>query len=431
MLLKNATTLVLDPPSIVAKDLRIRDGEIVEAGTRLSRTRGEEVVDLEGRYVMPGLVCAHTHLYSTLSRGMPPPSRPPENFLDILRSVWWKLDRALDEDAIYSSALVGGIEALLCGTTTIVDHHASPRCIHGSLDIIREALAEVGVRGVLCYEVTDRGGARERDQGLLENERFLHSAGSHPFVRGMVGAHAAFTLSDHTLRRCGEMADHYCTGVHIHAAEDYADISSAAEDYQTRLADRLLRNHVVNEHSILAHCVHFSRKDFEKLRREECWMVHNPRSNMNNRVGHAALEYFGDHGALGTDGFRADMFEESRCAFFKNQESGDKDLPVSIASILAGGNRMVSHLFRRRFGSLNEGSVADLVVLRYFPPTPLTRDTLTGHFLFGMDASMVDSVMVGGKWRVRKGNVVGFDPVPVYEKASRIARKLWKKMTEL
>lgn len=428
MLLKNAITFTLDPPGIVPKDLRIRDGEIVEAKRSLAPSRGEEVVDLHGRYVMPGLVCAHTHLYSTLSRGMPGPVRRPENFLDILRSVWWKLDRALDEDAIYYSALVGGIEALLSGTTTIVDHHASPKCIDGSLDLIREALSEVGVRGVLCYEVTDRGGARERDNGFRENERFLHKHDAHPFYRGMVGAHAAFTMSDHTLRRCGEMADHYCTGVHIHAAEDWADMSSASEDYQSRLADRLLRNHVVNDHSILAHCVHFTPRDFEKLRREECWMVHNPRSNMNNRTGYAAIGNFGENGALGTDGFRADMFEEARYAFFKYQESGNRNVPVSMTSLVSGGHRMISRLFRRRFGTLNEGSVADLVVVNYHPPTPMLKENLAGHFLFGMDSSMVESVMIGGKWRVRKRALVGFDPLPVYEKASKVARKLWKRM---
>src|SRR5271169_5330037 len=169
MLLKNLRKFVFDPLSIESTDIRIEKGKISEVGNNLIPYRNEEVHNCSGKIVMPGLVCGHTHLYSSLSRGMPPPSHQPENFLEVLQYVWWKLDRALDEESIYYSALVGAIEAAISGTTTLVDHHASPNSIAGSLDIIKEALTEIGLRGVLCYEVTDRGGKKERDAGLKEN----------------------------------------------------------------------------------------------------------------------------------------------------------------------------------------------------------------------------------------------------------------------
>jgi len=238
-----------------------------------------------------GLVCAHTHLYSALARGMPAPPRPPRTFPEILELVWWRLDRALDLEMLHWCARLGALEALEAGTTAIVDHHSSPGAIEGSLDVIAEACAEVGVRVVCCYEVTDRNGADGAKAGLAENERFLRTGG-----RGLVGAHACFTLSDETLDAvCGLAAD-LGVGVHVHVAEDPVDAGAGA-----RLADR------AQESWILAHAVHLDRNLAGMV-------VHNPRSNLNNAVGYGRPARF-PRVALGTDGIGADMLDEFRLAF--------------------------------------------------------------------------------------------------------------------
>jgi len=239
----------------------------------------------------PGLVCAHHHLYSALARGMPAPAQTPANFPEILDRVWWRVDRALDHDMIGAAARLGALEALEAGTTAIIDHHASPNAIDGSLDVIADACAEVGVRVACCYEVTDRNGADGAKAGLAENERFLRAGG-----RGYVGAHACFTLSDETLDAVCGLADDLDVGVHIHVAEDPVD-SGAAE----RLATR------ANERWLLAHCVHLA----EPL---PGTVVHNPRSNLNNAVGYGRPVRF-PRVALGTDGIGADMLEEFRLAY--------------------------------------------------------------------------------------------------------------------
>lgn len=431
MILKNVKKFILDPVSIESTDIRIDKGKISDVGKNLIPRRNEDVHNLSGKIVMPGLVCGHTHLYSSLSRGMPSPSHHPENFLEVLQYVWWKLDRALDEESIYYSAMVGAIEAALSGTTTLVDHHASPNSIAGSLDIIKEALTEIGLRGVLCYEVTDRGGKKERDAGLKENERFIRLNNSDAQFRGIVGAHAAFTMSNESLRRCSELAAHYRTGIHIHAAEGKCDIANAEEDYCCSLADRLIQEGVAKEKSILAHCIHFSKKDFEQLRKSNCWMVHHPRSNMNNTVGYAPIHEFGTRAAMGTDGFRADMFEEARFGFFKHQESGNPLYPVDMTALLSGNQKMISEIFRRDFTALSKGSVADLVVIDYESPTPMTADNLRGHFLFGMQSSMVESVMCNGKWIVKDRELLGVDTASIFEKASKSAKKLWNRMQKI
>lgn len=428
ILLRRCRCVTFSPESLQAGDLRIEGDAISERGAALRPRRGEEIVDCHERLVLPGLVCAHTHLYSSLARGMPGPSVRPLNFLEILDKVWWKLDRALDENAIYYSALVGVVEAVRCGTTSIIDHHASPEAISGSLDIIKEACEKVGIRALLCYEVTDRGGRKERDAGLRENERFIRANRRHGRIRGMVGAHAPFTLSNASLRMCAEIAAREKTGVHIHVAEDRSDIVDAAENYRCGVADRLADQGLLTEDTILVHGVHLTPADLSRIRRARSWIVHNPRSNMNNRVGYAPLHLFGDRVGLGTDGFPADMFEESRYAFFSGQENGARFQSTDTSRLLCGSQEIVSSIFRKKVGPLVKGAAADLVILNYAPPTPLTPENLLGHLLFGMTSSMVESVMIGGKWVVKDREVVGIDIAENYRKAAESAKRLWARM---
>jgi putative selenium metabolism protein SsnA len=361
---------------------------------------------------------------------MPMPTRAPATFLEILHKIWWRLDRALDDETIYYSALIGAIEAVRCGTTTLIDHHASPNMISGSLDIIKEALATIGLRAALCYEVTDRGGKKKRDKALEENERFIRANASHAAFRGVVGAHASFTLNDESLALCGELASRTGTGVHIHAGEDAYDGLHARQNYGRGIIDRLAESGCLKRGAILAHCVHLSEEEIAAARAAGCRLVHNPRSNMNNRVGYAPVHLFKAQGALGTDGFPADMFEETRFAFYKQRESR-KAKAADPMQLLDGGQRMAEELFGGSFGALEKGAAADLVVLNYQTPTPMTRNNCQGHFLFGMQSSMVESVMANGDWVMKDRAIVGVDEAAAAGFAAKAAKKMWKKMEKL
>jgi len=427
MLIKNIRTFTLAPAQLKKTRLRIDGSEIVAEGALLSPLKNEEVIDLEGRIVLPGFVNAHTHLYSSLSRGMPVPAKAPANFTEILKQIWWKLDVALDEETIYYSALVGAIEAIKCGTTTVVDHHASPSSIKGSLDLIKRALTQVGMRGVLCYEVTDRGGTKKRDEGLEENERFITGNKAAENFRGYVGAHAAFTLSKESLHLCGELAAKHNTGVHIHVSEDACEVKDAKEKYRSTVLGRLARHKILTKKSILAHCVHLTSSEFKASKEKKCWLVHNPRSNMNNRVGCAPLHLFGERLALGTDGFPADMLEEARFAFLKRRDSRI-DASINHANLITGGHKLISEIYGEQFGALSKGAKADLVVMNYCEPTPMKNNNLLGHYLFGIRSSMIESVMVGGKWVMRDRKIPGIDEKETFARSRQLAGKLWKRM---
>jgi len=431
ILLKNATAIHLFPPMLEQVDLRIQSGQIVACGKELMPEPNEQAEDLAGRLVLPGLVNAHTHLYSALARGMPWPQEAPKNFLEILQKIWWKLDRALDEESIYYSALVGAIEAVKAGTTTVIDHHASPNHIAGSLKIIREALEQVGVRGVLCYEVTDRNGKDGRALGLRENQNFLENHTNSQF-RGLVGAHASFTLSDHSLRACAELARQYNCGVHIHLAEDLCDAEISRRDYgRGDIVKRLAEMGALAEKTILAHGIYLSDADLKIIKQRCCWLMHNARSNMNNSVGYAPVQNFGERVSLGTDGFPADMFEESRLAFFKGRDARNGLGPIDYLKFLNGGHQLCSELFGAPFGKIEPGAVADLIFLDYPAPTPVSNENLAGHFLFGLKAEHVTDVMIAGKFVMRQKKMPGIEVENIYQKSRDVAAKLWQRLQSI
>ena len=368
ILLTNATLLELSGPRVERADLRVKHGIIVERARRLKSKAGEPVFDLSGKYVMPGMVCGHTHLYSALARGMPAPKKMPRNFYEVLKYVWWTLDRALDEEAVYYSALVGALDAARAGTTTLIDHHASPNFIRGSLDVMKDAFLEVGLRGVLCYETTDRNGQAGAQAGLAENHDWV-ARNNGPMFAGLVGAHASFTLSEKSLRACAEMN----CGVHIHVAEDPCDQADCTKKYRVRLIDRLAKAGVLGPKTILGHCTHLDKTSLEIAKRSGCWFAHNTRSNMNNAVGYAPVQWMGERVALGTDGIGADMFEEVKFAWFKARDGRNGLGIADVAGFLTGSQRLAAQFLGVKLDALAVGSAADLAVLDYPTPTPISR----------------------------------------------------------
>jgi putative selenium metabolism protein SsnA len=422
----------MDPPRVQRGNVVVGDGRVVQVSeaSLSSADRDDDVIDCSGCIVIPGNVCAHHHLYSALARGMPYDLAPPEDFVQILQRIWWRLDRALDEPSNRASALTGGADALLAGTTTIVDHHASPNEIEGQLDVIGGALSELGARSVLCYEVTDRDGAECAEAGLAENRRHVEG-GTGALVRGMVGAHASFTLGDETLEACVGLARELDVGIHIHVAEDAADEADALARAGERVIGRLADAGAIGERTLLAHCVHVDASELEAIDAGGATVVHNARSNMNNRVGHAPVGEFGRL-ALGTDGIDGDMFAESRAAFWRGRESGASAGPGWILGALAGSARFAGACFGEPLlGTIEAGAPADLVVLDYDPPTSLGADNLAAHWAYGFTSRLVRDVLVAGEVVVRDRALTRADVHEIRALARAQAARVWARVERL
>lgn len=417
----------LDPVNVVTADVVIAGDRIASIG---AAPAGVARHDCSQALVLPGNVCAHHHLYSTLSRGMPYRLAVPQGFLQILQRVWWRLDRALDEPTVRLSALVGGLDALHAGTTTVIDHHASPNFIDGCLDVIADALAELGLRSVLCYEVTDRDGLARAAAGVAENRRFL--ATQHPLARGMVGAHASFTLCDDTLGACQQVAAAAGVGVHIHVAEDRTDQQDADAAHGVRVIERLGRAGVLGPDALLAHCVHVTGPEIAEIASSGAAVVHNPRSNMNNHVGYSPLAHDGARVALGTDGIGGDMITESQVAYFRARETGyptDAGWPLRR---LAEGARIAGRSFGEPLhGTIQPGAPADLMVLAYPSPAPLTAENLAGHWVFGVSSRQVRDVIVAGELVLVDGCSTRVDEADIAQRATYESGRLWARLEEI
>ena len=427
-----ATVVVaVDPPEVVSADVVIAGDRVVSVGTAPA---GVARRDCSGTLILPGNVCAHHHLYSALSRGMPYHLAPPVTFTQILQRVWWRLDRALDEQSIRASALRGGLDALRAGTTTIVDHHASPYAIDGSLDIIAETLEELGVRSVLCYEVSDRDGLDRAAAGIAENRRFLTRA--EGLTRGMMGAHASFTLSDATLGQLVDAARGDGVGIHIHVAEDAADQVDARARAVHGVVERLDGAGVLTDRALLAHGVHVAPAEMHAVADTGATVVCNPRSNMNNAVGHSPFNHLargaGAGVALGTDGIGGDLFAESQVGYFRTREADvatPGDWPLAR---LAEGARFAGGVHGEPLlGTLRPGAPADLVVLDYPTPTPVTADNLVGHWVFGLSSGQVRDVVVAGELVVADRRSTRVDEAEVAAAGAVEAARLWARMDEI
>jgi putative selenium metabolism protein SsnA len=421
--------------------LRIHNGVIEKMAPQdeLMQTYPEdEQLDAGGQLVMPGNICAHTHFYGAFSRGLGIPGSPPSCFTQILDKLWWNLDKALDEDGIRYSALVCLVDAIKHGTTTLIDHHASPNAIDGSLDVIADAVIESGLRASLCYEVTDRDGMDRAEQGIQENLRFIKRIGNRDkgdaTLRAHFGLHASLTLSDETLERSHDLCPEGI-GFHIHAAEGIEDQEDSLAKSGLRVVHRLDQFEILRPESILAHGVHLDEGEIVRLAEVESWLTHQPRSNMNNAVGVAPIEAMLEAGVrvgMGNDGFSNTMWQEWKEAYLLHKlahRDPQRMGGYTVMKIAVENNStLVTGLFDSLpVGEISEGAAADLIFVDYHPFTPMNAGNLPWHILFGFQESMVTATIVAGRLLMYERELLTLDETEIAAKAMEISKQTWQR----
>lgn len=438
IILKNATVVQFYPAQVTAGvDIVIENEFIKAVGKNIAeKYKADKIIDAANKIIAPGIICAHNHFYSALARGILAEIKPSPDFISILKNLWWRLDRALNEESLYYSGIIGALEAVKCGTTSVIDHHASPSCIKGSLSILQKSFEQVGLRGILAYEITDRNGSKGMHDGIEESAMFIQKIQNEKtknklhLIESAIGGHAPFTLSDASLLLISEVISATKSGIHLHVAEDEYDSSFSHHHYGKDILQRLEEHSLLNEKSILVHGVHLTTNDLEILNRHDAFLIHNSRSNMNNSVGYLNKLHQVKNLGIGTDGIGANMFEETKFAFFKNQEAKGKLLYPDFMKILQNGNEIFNRYFNFSFGKIEEGFAADVVLLDYQAPTPLQSENLAGHFLFGFSSRDVETVIINGKI-VYEERHFAFDTSNIYAEAQKAAKKLWSKMNSI
>jgi putative selenium metabolism protein SsnA len=430
MLIHNVTIFTNDEHNTV-----LHDQAVVIEGTRIvaigasadlqSQHPSAEQIDGAGRLLMPGFTNTHMHFYGMYARGMSL-NATPHNFHEILIHLWWALDKVLDAESVYYSTLIPAISAVQHGVTSIIDQ-------------IEQALSEIGVRGLLCYEVSDRDGKAIRDAGLAENERYIRkcqaakAANPDHLFDGMMGLHASFTVDDETLEKAVALANQLDRGCHIHMLEDFVDETATQERYGRSVVERLDHFGVLGNKSITAHGIFLDDDGRKRLADSDTIVVHQAQSNMNNAVGRAdifALLESGVTVGIGTDGMSADLRREVMTGYLMHKHHvGDNNLGwVEYEQMAMKNNPAIyQRLTGQKVGRVEVGYLADLILVDYFPPTPFTGDNYWGHFLFGLIDSPVNTTMINGKIVMHDKVVLGINERVIAAQSREVAQRIWKK----
>lgn len=416
----------------------VDNGKISEVGLfeQLKAAHPEVTTENLGEgLITPGLVNLHHHLYSSFARGWAVPGEPPQDFAQILERVWWRLDKALGRDDIYYSAIVGLCESIQSGVTAVVDHHASQYTVKDSLDLIAEAFKLVGLRGSICFELSDREGEKIFDIALKES---VGALGKWPVgakgerISAMVGIHAALTLSDNSLKKISDATKLYNAGYHFHLAEDAIDQKESLEKYGIRATERFAKFGLLNEKSLAVHGVHLEKSEIELLRNHNVNLAICPRSNQNNAVGFAKWwDYDGVSIGWGSDGIGSDILNEAKSALYLSRYiKCDPDFGFGqVGDIMLNSNPDIyAKLTGQQIGRLAPGYPADFVFWRYQAPTPITASNILGHYLYGLYNQKADSVWVEGQPLLKASQFVNFDYQKLMAESRQLAKALWDRI---
>ena len=403
-----------------------------EAAALKARYPDAEVVDAKGGVIMPGLINAHTHIYSGLARGLAIAGNTPTNFLEVLEGTWWNIDRHLTLDGTRASAYATVLDCIRDGVTTIFDHHASFAEIPGSLFAIKDVCKELGIRACLCYEVSERDGEEKCRESIAENAEFARWAAKEkdPMIAAMFGGHALFTISDKTFEAMVKANDGL-TGFHIHVAEGMNDVYDSLRNYGCRPINRLLYNGLLGDRTVLGHCIHVSPAEMDIIKETGTMVVNNPESNMGNAVGCAPVLQMMRKGILvgmGTDAYTHDMLESLKV--FLTIQRHNAALPnvawcEGTQMLFENNAAIAAKYFPQPVGVLKEGAAADVIVMDYKPFTPFSDENIDGHMLFGMMGKNCRTTIINGKVLYKDREFVGIDEERINDWTMEQSKKLW------
>jgi putative selenium metabolism protein SsnA len=434
ILIQNGTLITFGSPCRVleGQSMLLEDGRIAKIAPVIEGPF-DRVLDGKGQVVMPGLVNAHMHFYSTLVRGLGK-AAPSRDFQEVLNHLWWRLDRQLSLDDVEMSTQIVLLDAIRKGTTTLVDHHASPGAVRGSLDRIAKAVKVSGLRACLCYELSDRDGEGIIQEGLEENAAFAQRCAREqdPQLRALFGLHAAFTLSDRSLERASVMGHDLGIGFHVHVAEAASDVALNRERYGLSPVARLEAHSLLGAKSLAAHAVHVNDADMETLAHTDTFVAHNPQSNLNNAVGIADVVELVRRGVgvgLGTDAMTVNMLEELRVGLWAQhlrQDDPSCGFLELTNALFVRNPELASQLWGLPIGTLEEGAAADVILVDYHPPTPLDDTTVLGHLVFGLSQATVDTTICGGRILMEGKHLkIDVDEAELAARSRELATALW------
>jgi len=442
LIVKNGLIVTMDKQKRIIEDgaIVIDKEKIIDVGKTdelEKKHKADKIIDAKGKIIIPGLICSHTHLYGMLLAGAPLKIIPPSDFSQILQRVWWPMDEAMSQEDAYASALIGCLAFLKTGTTCFADTYSGPNSIENCLDYIAKAVKEVGIKGILAFEATERHSVEEGEKGIQENVRFIKKikeGKNYGKIMGMFSIHASFTCSDEMMKKVRRLANDYKVPITIHTSEGLVDVFHNLERYGKRTIERLKDIGLLGPDVVLAHCVNINKDEIKIIKETKAKVAHNPMSNMLNAVGVAPINSLIEEGitvGLGNDGYVFDQFENMRVAFLlhrvyhKDPRVTNPEMVLEMATI----NGAKLYGLEKEIGSIEIGKKADIAIINpKLSPTPIIPESVYGHLINTISGKDVETVIVNGEILMENQEVKTMDEEKVIEISRESAKNLWKKL---
>jgi putative selenium metabolism protein SsnA len=437
LLIKNGMIVTGDKKGkVIPKGyIKVNGPRIAEISEGEPKFTADTVIDAAGCVVIPGLITAHTHLYGILLRGASLDIKPPTDFAQVLQRVWWPVDEALTIEDAYASALSASADMLRNGSTLFADTYSGPNSIEGSLQQIARGTKEVGMRGIIAFEMTERNNPDEANRGFHEGVKFIESCKKEDLVSGMISLHASFTVGDEIVTKAVVQAKELNVPVTVHTSEGLVDLYHNLETTGERTVERLDRLGVLGPKTVLAHCVHVNDYEIDLISKRRASVAHNPMSNMLNAVGVSPVPAMLEKGitvGLGNDGWIYDPFENMRCALTVHRLASGNPSAIGPDEIFKMATIEGARCYglENDLGSLEKRKLADIVILDSSRvPTPLTTSSVVGHLINTFSGRDVRDVVVNGKVVVKDRLLTQTSDAHVSEVSKKSAEGLWSRLS--
>ncbi len=442
VLIKNGLIVTMDSDRRIIEGSVSVDGDEIQEVGEVDDQDFDDVIDAEGKIVTPGLVSTHTRPYRVFLQSAPLSLNGISDYMQLLQRVWWPMDEKLSIDEVYLGTLAAGLQFIRTGVTFISAIHSSQESIGKSLDEVSNALEEVGLKGIIGFEASERHTRAEGARGMRENVRFLENLekkrNSGDNIRGMVCLSSSINASNELLRHGNRVSESFDVPLTIPAGIGKTDLHYNLNEHGKRTLERFRDVGILSQNTILTNGFDLDREDLDIIEKSGAKLSYDPCGGLLNSLGVPPVSEMKERNieaGIGNGGFCFDGFENLRHSYLIHGLSMDRPIPVTPMEILEMTTIKGAKLYgvEEEIGSIEPGKKADMVIIdpSSIIPTQINRSNVVDYLVKSAQGRDVETVLIDGKIVVKNGSIKTLDEKRVIDNSKETAKKIWKKLENL
>ncbi len=421
--LENIFAVITDNEKYEIKktDIFIKDGIIAGIGEIDDDFVAEKVIDGSEKFVMPGLVNAHTHAYMSLFRN----KADDLTFSDwLFKNIMPREDKLLPEDA-YWAAKLSCIEMIKTGTTSFLDMHMHKgQTAKAAFEVGNRAVVSRGISGI---DRKDEGVIRRIDEALEEVDCWKDKSR----ISFMLAPHAIYTCGTDCLKFVIETAHNENLPLHIHLSETRQEVSDSKKNYNMTPVEYLNSLNFFDIKTVAAHCVHLEENDFKIIKEKNVNVAANPKSNLKLGNGFAPIFKMINEGinvCIGTDSSASNnslnLFSDLNYTALIHKGTSENPQAVSAFEAFKAGTINGAKALGINAGEIKVGKVADLAILDLNCPQMRPKNNLLAALAYSANGSEVETVIIDGELVMENRKMCNVDEKEVYDRVEKIAERI-------